>query len=108
MRSSRPCGHTDVALLGRIRDGGSIVFSRSHAPFREDLVLRDPLERLLEDFLRIGLEYDPLARPPATRIHDSVETVREFVLVVMGVKFRPQVNIALRAAQGVEVSPNVL
>src|SRR5581483_6798429 len=86
MQSSQRCGRGDVTygqrpLLRRKRDRGSIVFARPHAALREDLVLRDPLERFLEDFAGIGLEHDPLARPPAARIHHAMETLGEFVLV---------------------------
>src|SRR5450631_1758266 len=44
---------------------------------------------------------------PAPRIHDRVEAVGEFILVVVGVAFRAQVDVALRRAQRAEVAANV-
>src|SRR5277367_3357977 len=99
---------TTPELFPGKRDGRSIVFPRSHAPVRKNLVFRNPLERLLEDLPGIGLEYDPLTRTPAPRIHHGMEALREFVLVIMGVEFRPQIDIPLRPPQGAEVSLDVL
>src|SRR5690242_14139028 len=70
------------------RNGGAIVFARPHPPLGKHLVLRDPLERLLEYFFRIGLEHDPLTRPPSARIHHGMETIREFVLVIVRIALR--------------------
>src|SRR5207244_3138404 len=67
---------------GRERDCRRIVVARAHGARLEDAVLRDPFERLLVDVARIRLEHDTLARPPAPRVHDCVEAVGEFVLVV--------------------------
>src|SRR6266851_5121737 len=45
----------------------------------------NPLEGFLVDFLGIRLEHQPFARTPAPRIHLGVETVGEFILVIMRV-----------------------
>ena len=71
-------------------------------PFGEDLVPGDPVDRLVEDLARVGLEDDALARPPAPRVHHGVEALGELVLVVVRVELGPQIDVALRplAARG--------
>src|SRR6185437_14494928 len=81
------------------RDGCFLVLARADIAVREDAVRGDPVARLLVDFRRVGLEYHSLARTPAPRIHLGVEALREFLLVVVRVELRPQVDVALRAAQ---------
>src|SRR6202035_5271419 len=51
--------------LRRERHHGAFIAAGTHVGAGEDLVLRNPLERLLERFLSVGLEHQPLARAPA-------------------------------------------
>ena len=62
----------------------------------------NPLEGFLIDVLGVGLENQPLAGAPAPRVHLGVEAVGEFLLVIMRVELRPQVDIALGLAQRAE------
>jgi hypothetical protein len=59
-------------------------------------------------FLGIGLEHQPLARAPAPRIHDGMEALGEFVLIVMRVAVRAWVEIALRPLQYAEEFTQIL
>src|SRR6516164_4743089 len=90
------------------RNNRPVIASRTHLSLGENLVPRDPLERLLEDLARIRLEDDPLARPPAARVHLRVETLGKLLLVVMRVKLGAKVQVALRPAQGAEILLHVL
>jgi hypothetical protein len=47
-------------------------------------------------FLCVGLEDKPLAGAPAAGVHQRVEALGEFVLVVMRVAVGAQVEVALR------------
>src|SRR5215510_405956 len=76
-----------------------LVLARAHGAGGEDLVLGDPLEGLVEDLLRIGLEHDPLPGAPAPRVHQRVEADRKLVPVVVGVAIGPDVDVALRALE---------
>ena len=67
--------------------------------FGEDAVLGDPVDRLVVGFLGVGLEHEAFARTPAPRVHQRVVAHREFVLVVVRVAVRPQIDVALRATQ---------
>src|SRR5262247_2232561 len=82
--------------------GRALVLAVAHLALREDAVGRDPLERLFVHFLGIGLEHQPLAGSPAPGIHLVVEAVGEFLLVIMSIELGPQVDVALRLAQGAE------
>src|SRR5262249_42711462 len=88
----------DLALSVK-RQRRFFIIAASHAGIGEHAVGGNPLERLLVDFFGIRLEYQPLAGSPAPRIHHCMEAIGELVLVIMGVKLRPQVDIALRPAQ---------
>ncbi len=94
-------GH-DEKTLPRQRHDRALVLPAAHAAIREYPVVGDPLARLLEHLARVGLEHQPLAGTPAARVHAIVEPLRKLVLVVVRVKLRPHVDVALRAAQRVE------
>src|SRR3954463_10267654 len=53
---------------GGQRHAGLFVLAGAHVLALEDVALADPLEGLLEHFLRVGLEDDALARTPAARV----------------------------------------
>src|SRR5580658_654115 len=95
-------------LLGRLAENRSFVPAAAHFARRKNPVLLDPGERLLEGLLRIRLEDQALARTPAPRIDLAVEALRKFLLVITGVQFRPQVDVALGASQCVEILPHIL
>src|SRR6185312_6183962 len=80
-------------------DGRFCVSAAAQIAIRENAVRGDPFARLGEDLFGVGLEHQPLARAPAPRIHLGVEALGELVLVIMRVLLRPQVDVALRAAQ---------
>ncbi len=90
------------------RHRGVLVIARAHAAALEDLVLGNPVERLLEHVAAVGLEHDAFARPPAPRIHRRMEALGELHLVVVGVELRPQIDVALGAAQRLEILLHVL
>src|SRR5262249_13220585 len=70
----------------RQRDDRALVLPRAHLAFGKDSALGDPSERVLEHFLRVWLEDDPLTRSPAAGVHDVVEACGEFVLVIVRVE----------------------
>jgi hypothetical protein len=67
-----------------------------------------PVTRLLESLARIGLEYDPFARPPAARIHLVMEPSRELLFVVMRIALRSEVDVALGEPQCTEIFSDVV
>src|SRR5580704_232733 len=87
----------------RTRDRCLLIAARTHFAPRKNAALSDPLEGVLEGLLGIGLEHNPLARPPAPAIHLFVETRRKFLLVVVSVEFGPQVDVKLCPPQRQEV-----
>src|SRR6266700_1904201 len=84
-----------------------VVVAGAHASGLENPVLGDPVKRLREYFAAIGLEYDALTRAPATRIHRGMEAFGKLHFVVMRIQLRPQIDIALRPAQRLEVTSHV-
>src|SRR6476646_8398723 len=84
------------------RDDRLLVAPGAQIAVREDAVRGDPVARLLVDVGGVGLEHQPLARAPAPRVHLGVEALGKLVLVIMRVLLRPQVDVALRAAQRLE------
>ena len=70
----------------------------AHPAVGEDAVLCDPVDGLGVGFLRVGLEDEAFAGAPAAGVHQRVEALGEFVLVVMRVAVGAQVEVALRAA----------
>src|SRR5262245_62747336 len=93
----------DGLLLGRQRDHRLLVAAAAHPALREKVAGGDPVERFLEHLLGVGLEHEALARTPAARIHEVVEAGRHLLCVVMGVELGPQIDVALRPAQGAEI-----
>ena len=67
-----------------------------HGAFGEDAVRCDPVDGLGVGFLGVGLEDEALAGAPAAGVHQRVEALEEFVLVVMRVAVGAQVEVALR------------
>src|SRR5262249_39655351 len=91
-------GHEDRIFVG----------PASHFLAAEDAMPRDPFKGILECLLGIRFEHETLTRSPSARIHLVVKTEREFFLVIMGEKFRAQIDIALRPTQGAEEFADVL
>ena len=84
-----------------------LVLAAAHLALREDPVGGNPLEGFLIDFFRVGLEHQAFTRTPTPRIHFGMEAVRKFLLVVVRIELRSQVNIALGFAQGAEKLPQI-
>src|SRR5690349_10418078 len=116
-RATAPIRGASAAVAARIRRGtlidvpsclrrlphhGGLVLAGSHVGAGKDLVAGDPLEGLLVGLLGVGLEHQPLARAPASRVHLGVPAGRELLRVVMRVAVRAQVDVALRALEGAE------
>jgi hypothetical protein len=80
----------------------------AHGTFGEDGVLCDPVDGLGVGFLGVGLEDEALAGAPAAGVHQRVEALGEFVLVVMRLAVGAQVEVALRAVQGAEEFAQIL
>src|SRR5262245_34235919 len=93
--------------LGVQRQRRLFVIAASHAAIGKHAVRGNPFERLLVHFFGIGLENQPFARSPAPRIHHRMEAIGEFVVVIMGVEFRPQVDITLRPPQRPDESSQI-
>src|SRR5581483_939079 len=104
----RPCQMYLVCSIGGQRNHGLLVNAAAHLPSLENLMLGNPLVRPLVHFLRVRLENEPLARPPAPRVHLGVETLRKFLLVVVGVKLRPEIDAGLCSAQRTKILANIL
>ena len=85
-----------------------LVLARAHAALGEDAPLGDPLDRPVEDLLRVGLEHQALAGAPAPGVHEGMEADRELVAVVVRVEIGPDVDVALRALQRPEEPLEVL
>jgi hypothetical protein len=69
----------------------------AHGAFEEVAVLRDPVDGLGVGFLRVGaLTLGARGGVPAARVHQRVEALGEFVLVIMRVAVEAQVEVALR------------
>src|SRR6516162_929486 len=68
------------------RERGLVVIAEAHLPGLEDPVLGDPVKGPFKGLSVVGLEHDPLARPPAPRVHRGVECFRKLALVVMRVE----------------------
>src|SRR5262249_15736689 len=60
-------------LLIRATDNGSFEIARCHHGLLEDVTVGNPLEGLVEHFLRVGFEHNALAGAPAARVHHLVE-----------------------------------
>src|SRR3954465_3068259 len=112
-----PSGYLDARMCDRFsrfvtssaeRDASLFVLALAHVLSLEDAALADPLEGLFEHFLRVGLEHDALARPPAPRVHHRDEARRELLLVVMRIELRAQIDVALGFPQRAVVLPHVL
>src|SRR3954471_600968 len=101
------CSGTLIPLR-RQGNAGVLVLARPHGARFEDLALMDPAEGVLEDLLGVGLEHDPLAGPPPPGVHLRQKALGEFVAVMLGVELGPQVDVALREAQGRKIFPQVL
>src|SRR5262249_59724394 len=67
----------------RQRDDRALVLPRAHLAFGKDSALGDPSERVLEHFLRVWLEDDPLTRSPAAGGHDVVGEGGGFVFFIV-------------------------
>jgi hypothetical protein len=80
----------------------------AHLVGREDGVPGDPFARLSESLARVRLEDDALARPPASGVDLIAKARRKLLLVIMRVALRPEIDIALRQAQGAEIFANIL
>src|SRR5271156_1582284 len=92
----------------RLDENRGFVFAGAHLPGREDAVPPDPLERLVESLFRVWLEHQPLARTPAPRVHLIVKARRELLLIVVSVKFGPQIDVALGTAQRAKIFAYIL
>src|SRR3954471_13669658 len=95
-------------LLHRQPYHRALVALRAQIVALENAALADPVARLLEDVLRIGLEHDALAGSPAARVHAGVIALGKLVPVEVRVELRPQVDVALRALERAEELAHVL
>src|SRR5271169_793859 len=98
---------TDHRLKPRLSVDRAFVLAAAHLAARKDAVLLDPLKGFLKGLFRIRLEHQSLAGTPTPRIYRAMEAHRELLLVVVGIKLRPQVDVALRATQRAEVFTHV-
>ena len=98
----RICGEVEPTLLGVGDDRTCVILLPIPVSRSKMLAVGDPVVGLVEDFLGIGLEHQPLARPPAARVHPAWIARRELVLVIVRVEFRPQIDVALGALQRAE------
>lgn len=90
------------------RNNGIGIAAMAQIAVFEDIAFRDPLLGTLKDLPRIRLEDNPLTRPKPPRIHPVAEAFGKFFLVVMGIEFRPQVDIcrgSVRSARPAAAPP---
>ena len=80
----------------------------TYAALGKDAVPGNPLESLVVGFFGVGLEHQPLAGTPAPCIHDRMEALGEFALVVVRVAVGAQVEVTLGAAQRAEELAQIL
>src|ERR1700722_3179886 len=104
----RGAAYSHGIALRRERHDRAFIPTGTHVGTGEDLVARDPLERLLEPLLCVGLEHEPLARAPAAGVHHGVPARRELLLVVVRVALRPQVDVTLGALERAEEFSQIL
>src|SRR5215467_15030999 len=84
------------------------VIAAAHAAIGKHAMRGDPFERLLVDFLGVRLEDQPFAWSPALRIHQGMEAIGELVLIIVSIKLRTQIDVALRTAQRAEKLSQIL
>ena len=80
------------------------VIGRPGLAFREELRLLHPAMSAFKHSLRVGLEYQSLARSESVRIDHAMIFLGQFFQKVVLVAFRLKVDISLRALERVKVA----